>query len=64
MEKRKDHSMTIWGLVLWGLACFFSAFHISKFDMGFDGVKVYLVLCTLMLIITLSTVALLKRYKS
>ena len=49
MSEYSGRASVIWPLVGWGAACILVAFHIPKFDMGFDGIKVYLILAAFML---------------
>jgi peptidoglycan/LPS O-acetylase OafA/YrhL len=40
-------------LIVWGLACLGAAYFIPQYDFGFDGVKVWFYICSMMLAIFL-----------
>ena len=42
-----------WLMILWISACIAEAFFIPQYDLGFDGVKVWLYLCLLTLLVIL-----------
>jgi hypothetical protein len=52
--KTSTSTSIFWALVLWAGACVLAAFKIPQYDMGFDGIKIYLVLCAFMLVVVLS----------
>jgi hypothetical protein len=55
MENGKSRSSPTIGLVLiaWGLVCLGAAFFIPHYDFGFDGVKIWICICLLMLAVLL-----------
>jgi peptidoglycan/LPS O-acetylase OafA/YrhL len=53
MSENEGKASIFWVLAIWGGACILTAFQIPQYDMGFDGIKIYLVLCALMLAVLL-----------
>lgn len=47
-----------WTLALWGLACLVAALFIPTYDFAFDGVKIWIYLCALLLIVMLAVMVL------